>query len=151
MKKQLLFLTSIFCVMLLQAQMRMPQSNLPRFNRWLNNDEFVINTKLKVGTPSADYVYNINNTQFQFQNFITADAFYQIEKNGIQVDKNCFIDFYRDKLNYPEFNLSRSKIYTQYNLHTITSRPSNTFNGTNYAALNKENGERKTLVKGSEQ
>ena len=60
MKKQLLFLTSIFCVMLLQAQMRMPQSNLPRFNRWLNNDEFVINTKLKAGTPSADYVYNIN-------------------------------------------------------------------------------------------
>jgi hypothetical protein len=86
--------------------------------------------------------YNINNTQFQFQNFITADAFYQIEKNGIKVDKNCFIDFYRDKLNYPEFNLSRSKIYTQYNLHTITSRPSNTFNGINYAALNKENGER---------
>ena len=59
MKKQLLFLTSIFCVMLLQAQMRMPQSNLPRFNRWLNNDEFVINTKLKAGAPSADYVYNI--------------------------------------------------------------------------------------------
>jgi hypothetical protein len=59
MKKQLLFLTSIFCVILLQAQMRMPQSNLPRFNRWLNNDEFVINTKLKAGAPSADYVYNI--------------------------------------------------------------------------------------------
>ena len=59
MKKQLLFLTSIFCVILLQAQMRMPQSNFPRFNRWLNNDEFVINTKLKAGSPSADYVYNI--------------------------------------------------------------------------------------------
>ena len=54
MKKQLLFLTSIFCVMLLQAQMRMPQSNLPRFNRWLNNDEFVINTKLKAGTPQIN-------------------------------------------------------------------------------------------------
>ena len=64
MKKQLLFLTSIFCVMLLQAQMRMPQSNLPRFNRWLNNDEFVINTKLKAGTPSADYVYNINTKAY---------------------------------------------------------------------------------------
>ena len=64
MKKQLLFLTSIFCVMLLQAQMRMPQSNLPRFNRWLNNDEFVINTKLKAGTTSADYVYNINTEAY---------------------------------------------------------------------------------------
>jgi hypothetical protein len=64
MKKQLLFLTSIFCVLFLQAQMRMPQSNLPRFNRWLNNDEFVINTKLKAGTPSADYVYNINTKAY---------------------------------------------------------------------------------------
>jgi len=64
MKKQLLFLSSIFCVMLLQAQMRMPQSNFPRFNRWLNNDEFVINTKLKPGSPSADYVYNINTKAY---------------------------------------------------------------------------------------
>ncbi len=86
--------------------------------------------------------YTPNNTQFQFQNFIATNVFYQIEKNGIKVDKNCFIDFYRDKLQYPEFNLFRSKIYTQYNLYTTTSRPSNTFNSTNYAALNKENGER---------
>jgi hypothetical protein len=69
-------------------------------------------------------------------------VFYQIEKNGVKVDKNCFVNFYKDKLQYPEFNLYKGKVYTQYNLYTTTSRPSNTFNNINYAALNKDNGER---------
>ena len=86
--------------------------------------------------------YTLTNTQFQFQNFRTANMFYNIEKNGITVDKNCFINFYSDKLNHPEFNLFKGKVYTQYNLHNTTTRPSNTFNGTNFAALNKDNGER---------
>ena len=86
--------------------------------------------------------YTLANEAFAFQNFRTADIFYHIEKNGIKVDKNCFIDYYNGKLANPQFNLSRGKIYTQYNLYTTTSRPSNTFNGTNFAALNKDNGER---------
>jgi hypothetical protein len=69
-------------------------------------------------------------------------VFYNIEKNGIKVDKNCFIEHYNGKLINPQFNLSRSKIYTQYNLNTTTSRPSNTFNSINFAALNKDNSER---------
>ena len=86
--------------------------------------------------------YNLLDTQLQFQNFHTTHVFYQIEKNGIKVDKTCFVDFYKDKLQHPEFNLYKGKVYTQYNLYTTTSRPSNTFNNTNYAALNKDNGER---------
>jgi len=86
--------------------------------------------------------YTLTNTQFQFQNFRTTEVFYQIEKNGIKLDKNCFINYYKGKLQYPEFNLSRSRIYTQYNLYNTTSRPSNTYNSINFAALNKEDGER---------
>ena len=86
--------------------------------------------------------YTLLNTQFQFQNFRTTNVFYQIEKNGVKVDKNCFINFYKERLQTPEYNLFKGKIYTQYNLHNTTTRPSNTFNGTNYAALNKDNGER---------
>lgn len=82
------------------------------------------------------------DTQFQFQNFYTADVFYHIEKNGIMVDKNCFIDYYNGKLTNPQFSLNRSRVYTQYNLYTTTSRPSNTFNSINFAALNKDDGER---------
>jgi hypothetical protein len=86
--------------------------------------------------------YTLSNTTFQFNNFRTANVFYNIEINGIKVDKNCFIEHYNGKLTNPQFNLSRSKIYTQYNLYTTTSRPSNTFNSVNFAALNKDSGER---------
>jgi hypothetical protein len=86
--------------------------------------------------------YTLSNTTFQFNNFRTANVFYNIEKNGIKVDKNCFIGYYNGKLTNPQFNLSRSKIYTQYNLYTTTSRPSNTFNSINFAALHKDDGER---------
>jgi hypothetical protein len=86
--------------------------------------------------------HNPTNLQFQFQNFNTVNVFYNIEKNGIKVDKNCFIDCYSDSLKYPEFSLFKGKIYSSYNLNTITSRPSNTYNSINFAALNKTNGER---------
>jgi hypothetical protein len=86
--------------------------------------------------------YTLNNVTFQFNNFRTANVFYNIETNGIKVDKNCFIEHYPGKLTNPQFNLSRSKIYTQYNLYTTTSRPSNTFNSINFAALHKDDGER---------
>jgi hypothetical protein len=86
--------------------------------------------------------YTLSNTTFQFNNFRTANVFYNIETNGIKVDKNCFIDYYQGKLTNPQFSLNRSKIYTQYNLLTTTSRPSNTFNSINFAALHKDDGER---------
>jgi hypothetical protein len=86
--------------------------------------------------------YTLTNTQFQFQNFRTTEVFYQIEKNGIKLDKDCFINYYKGKLQYPEFNLSKSRIYSQYNLYNTTSRPSNTYNSINFAALNKDDGER---------
>jgi hypothetical protein len=86
--------------------------------------------------------YTLTNTQFQFQNFRTTEVFYQIEKNGIKVNKDCFIEYYTNDLKYPEFNLYRGKIRTQYNLYTTTSRPSNAHNNINFAALNKGDGER---------
>jgi hypothetical protein len=36
--------------------------------------------------------------------------------------------------------------YTHYNPYTLTSRPSNTFNGTNYAALNKDDNTRSRFI-----
>ena len=86
--------------------------------------------------------YTLSDTTFQFNNFRTANVFYNIETSGIKVDKNCFIDYYQGKLTNPQFSLNRSKIYTQYNLYTTTSRPSNTFNSINFAALHKDDGER---------
>jgi len=80
--------------------------------------------------------------QFDFNNDHISNVFYQLESNGIKLNKDCFIDYYQGKIPHPEFNLKRGKIYTQYNLYTTTSRPSNTFNSVNFAALNKDDGER---------
>lgn len=86
--------------------------------------------------------YRANNAVYAFNNGPLTRVFYEIEAQGIKVDKQCFIDCYGKDLTYPEFNLSKGKIYSQYNLYTTTGRPSNTYNSINFAALNKNNGER---------
>jgi hypothetical protein len=86
--------------------------------------------------------YRANNVAYAFNNGPLTRVFHEIESQGIKVDKQCFIDCYGNDLRYPEFNLAKGKIYSQYNLYTTTGRPSNTYNSINFAALNKNNGER---------
>ena len=71
-------------------------------------------------------------------------AFFGIEKNGIKVDLNKFYKFYEP--NNELYSISDNTIYTQYNLNTTTRRPSNSFNGVNFAALNKDNHSRASLI-----
>jgi len=86
--------------------------------------------------------YRADNAVYAFNNGPLTRVFHEIESQGIKVDKQCFIDCYGAELKYPEFSISKGKIYSQYNLHTTTSRPSNTYNSINFASLNKNNGER---------
>jgi hypothetical protein len=65
-------------------------------------------------------------------------VFNQLERAGIKVDQSKFEHCFDKKTN--EF------IYTQYNLNTLTTRPSNTFNNINFSALNKDNGERECFI-----
>ena len=81
---------------------------------------------------------------FDFYNNKTTLAFFGIEKNGIQIDETVFKQHFA-QVN-PLYSIRDRKIYTSYNLFTTTRRPSNTFNGLNFAALNKENGARKSFI-----
>ena len=65
-------------------------------------------------------------------------VFNQLERAGIKVDQAKFEQYFDKEVN--EF------IYTQYNLNTLTTRPSNTFNNLNFSALNKDNGERECFI-----
>jgi hypothetical protein len=65
-------------------------------------------------------------------------VFNQLERAGIKVDQTKFEQYYDKEIN--EF------IYTQYNLNTLTTRPSNTFGGINFSTLNKDNGERECFI-----
>ena len=86
-----------------------------------------------------------NIREYDFLNHYVAPLFYNIERQGIKLDKEPFIKYFSTLPN-PKFSISKGKIYTQYNLNTLTSRPSNAFNGINFAALNKTNGERAAFI-----
>lgn len=86
--------------------------------------------------------YMVKNNEYLYK---LTTVFFKIEKEGIKLDKECFIRYYKDH-NTPQFSVSKGKTYTHYNLYTLTGRPSNSFNSINYAALNKENGERTCYI-----
>ncbi len=88
---------------------------------------------------------NENLDEYAFLNHYIAPLFYNIEKQGIKLDKEPFIKYFSTLPN-PKFSVAKGKIYTQYNLYTLTGRPSNAFNGVNFAALNKTNGERAAFI-----
>jgi hypothetical protein len=65
-------------------------------------------------------------------------VFNAIERCGIRVHVPTFGDYFH--------SIDGERVYTQYNLKTLTTRPSNKFRGVNYAALNKDNGCRKSFI-----
>lgn len=87
----------------------------------------------------------VPNTIFDLNNRAST-VFYNIEKNGILLDKEQYIKYYSDKISVPEYNISKGKIFTHYNLYTTTGRPSNSFNGINFSSLSKSNEERKCFI-----
>ena len=107
------------------------------------------NSGLFVQVKSNDIIINIDDN-FLEQNIKSTDSMNLTNSvdmdidlsDSDSVDKQCFIDCYGKDLNYPQFNLHKGKIYSQYNLYTLTGRPSNTYNSINFAALNKNDGER---------
>jgi hypothetical protein len=64
--------------------------------------------------------------------------FYGIEQAGITVEPTLFNEYFNKD--------SDGIVYTHYNFKTLTTRPSNTYDGINFAALNKENGCRKSFI-----
>jgi len=81
---------------------------------------------------------------FDFYNNKVTLAFFGIEKNGIQINKDEFNKHFKPNKEF--LSIKDNRIYTQYNLATTTHRPSNAFNGINFAALNKDNGSRKSFI-----
>ena len=79
------------------------------------------------------------DTQYgEFFNAKTSVVYNAIERNGITIRPEIFSEHF--------YQTEETKVYTQYNLKTTTTRPSNRFKGVNYAALNKDNGSRKSFI-----
>ena len=63
-------------------------------------------------------------------------TFANIEQNGLAVNGT---------FRMPEL-VNGNRVYSRYNYHTTTGRPSNAYGGFNYAAMNKEDGTRAAFV-----
>jgi hypothetical protein len=86
-----------------------------------------------------DLEHRVNTVVNPFYNDKATLVFNAIERNGIKIDKDEF-EKYFNRTSPDEF------VYTSYNFKTLTTRPSNKFDGINYAALPKENGCRKSFI-----
>ena len=90
-------------------------------------EEIYNNLKDKINEPIND-----------FYNNKTSMVLNAIERNGIRIDREKFKSHFHD--------VDGEYVYTQFNYKTLTGRPSNKFNGVNYAALNKENNSRESFI-----
>ena len=78
---------------------------------------------------------------FDFYNNIATNVFYLLEQNGVGVIYDEFNKMFKPK--NPVYNTSDNTVYTEYNLNNSTSRPTNTFNSVNFAAIPKTSEHRK--------
>jgi len=72
----------------------------------------------------------------EFLNTKYTEVFHEIEKNGVGIDPRKFNKHF--ELNWKNNSILGNTVYTQYNLYNLTTRPSNAFNGVNFAALPKD-------------
>jgi len=93
-------------------------------------DKFIDDIKIEISSSDRNY------------NNIVIPSLQKIESSGLYFDKEEFKKFYPQKKSV----LNQDYLYSQYNLFTLTGRPSNKFGGINFSALNKENGVRKIFV-----
>ena len=85
-----------------------------------------------------DNITKEKNKYYEFYNNKTSVVFNAIERSGLRVHVPTFEEYFHP--------IDGEYVYTQFNLKTTTTRPSNKFKNVNYAALNKENGCRKSFI-----
>ena len=96
-------------------------------------DDSIIDCIPTIKNAKIDDSYKKTNT-------LVVETLAELESNGICVDPIYFLKYFDAKLH------KENMVYSQYNIYTATGRPSNRFDGVNYAALHKENGCRKSFV-----
>ena len=82
-------------------------------------------------------VYDFENIS-KFYSMKAAPVFNMIERTQIKVNNTLFKHYYGKN--------TKGYVYTNYNLNTTTTRPSNTFGGLNFSTLSKETNERETFI-----
>jgi hypothetical protein len=87
----------------------------------------------------SQYEPHFTATVNTFLNVKLPLIFNYIESCGLKVDPVKFQQYFKQ-------DTEEDLVYTQYNYNTTTTRPSNSFNSINFAALNKSNNCRKSFI-----
>lgn len=74
------------------------------------------------------------------ENEIIIETLAHLEQNGIHIEDAIFSKHFTARIPRPH------TVFSQYNIYTATGRPSNHYDNVNYAALNKDNGVRKSFT-----
>tara|TARA_Y100000593_G_scaffold68243_1_gene125449 strand:+ start:5861 stop:7207 length:1347 start_codon:yes stop_codon:yes gene_type:complete len=120
------------------------------WNRWWHNEtnthDWLPITKHierceEMKNKFIEYYKTFDKTKdFEEYEQLVTDNFSTIERTGLQVNYNKFIEHFKAN------GILKNKAYTEYNIYTTTGRPSNKFGGVNYAALPKETGCRESFI-----
>ena len=120
------------------------------WNRWWHNE-----TNTHDWLPITKHIERCDDMKTKFMEFyrtfdktnafeeyeqLVTDNFACVERNGLQVDYNKFVEYFKAN------GIDKNRAFTEYNIWTTTGRPSNKFGGVNYAALPKESGCRESFV-----
>jgi hypothetical protein len=113
------------------------------YNKYQNEDNLNNVIPIVKHYETCECNFNILKSNFNsdinlFYNNRATIVFNSIEKNGLKVDPVLFKQYFNQDI--------EEYLYTQYKLNTTTRRPSNKFGGINFAALNKDNNERKCFI-----
>lgn len=121
------------------------------FNQ-LHGHRFNLNSIIPISKhyETQEAIYNVikdltvDSVSNTYYNDDYVRVYYGIEKQGLALDMPVFNEHFNPT--NPNFSIRDNKIYTQYNLYNFTSRPTNSFNSINFAALNKTNGSREAFI-----
>jgi hypothetical protein len=80
----------------------------------------------------------------EFYNDTFPKVFKLIEEQGLRIHIDYFNKYF--KYNEKEWFIHGETVHTKYNLYNLTTRPTNSFNGVNFAALNKNDGSRTVFI-----
>tara|TARA_R110002049_G_scaffold306621_6_gene505365 strand:+ start:1817 stop:3142 length:1326 start_codon:yes stop_codon:yes gene_type:complete len=80
---------------------------------------------------------------FDFYNKTATNVFFLLEQHGIGVHYEPFVEMFSPR--DPLYNIKDNTVLTSYNLYNATSRPTNSFNSINFAAIPHSEKHRETF------
>lgn len=85
-----------------------------------------------------------DDPSWKFYNDTATGVFFLLEQSGLKISYSKFIELFTPK--NPRFSINNNLVYGSYNLYNITSRPTNSFNSINLAAIPKKEEHRKSIL-----